>query len=112
MAGHAPPASPDGSTTSITLVPGGSVTQNFYFGCSFPGGQPGAGPATSAPSAGRKRKRAWLAPFFGSTLSNALGAIVAATVLALAGITWAHYHHPGHLPGHGTRPAVTVSARR
>jgi hypothetical protein len=65
-----------------------------------------------SPPAGRKRKRAWLAPFSGSTLSNALGAIIATIVLALAGIAWAHYHHPGHLPGHGVRPVVTVSARR
>lgn len=109
MAGQKFPSCPLCGTISITFAPG-SVTQIYHTGYSCPGGQPGAGPAPSTPSAGRKGGRPWVAPFAGSVLSNALGGVLAAILIAIAAFLWAHYFHSGHVPVHAARPAVTVLA--
>jgi hypothetical protein len=69
---------------------------------------PSAGPATEAPPAGSKETGSLLAPFFGGVISNALGGILAAILLALGAFLWAHVHHPGHPPAQ--RPVAPASA--
>lgn len=111
MAGPTSPTCPLCGTTSITLVPGGNVTQNYYNGCSCPGGQPSARPIPSAPQAGSKGKRHWVTPFVLSIVATAVGGVLAAILLAAGGFLGAHCLHLDHSPAHATRPAVTAPAR-
>lgn len=69
------------------------------------------GPVLSGPPAVRKGTRKAFAAFFRDVTSNAVGAILAVAVLALAALLWAHFHHAARPPARPDRPASTATAR-
>jgi hypothetical protein len=69
------------------------------------------GPVFSGPPAVRKGPRKAFPAFFRDVTSNAVGGVLAAAVLALAALLWAHFHHAARPPARPDRPVSTATAQ-